>query len=246
MTLPAEVKAWIADRKKNFPTRARIAQKKAAQEAAMSRQHDHSRLRIQQDSESKSKPVESISREEKQRLKMEKHLEKANRLRLKLAKTTTLATSATPHSSDDRTADLTLKIDEGDAALSEGTIQDGNALLPGAAAAISDASSSSDSSSDSDDAKGESSGDEPPEALSIKKPVKQEQPPVAMPKKTPPSKVLCKYFLRDGNCRRRDCRFSHKIEQVDRKLTLFEKVSYNEFILWIIIDDGVVDTGRET
>jgi hypothetical protein len=67
------------------------------------------------------------------------------------------------------------------------------------------------------------SDDEAPEEVPIAKEAPPSQPTnenISERSKTP-----CKYFLRDGYCRRRDCRFLHESDKVEREPTLMERVS---------------------
>jgi hypothetical protein len=131
-----EVLAWIADRKRNYPTQERIAARKAADKLADKQNRD-----IQHRSGGKG---DSNKRAEKE----------------------TVVTKVVPQPNSD---------------------------------------------------------DEAPEEVPIKKeePISQ----AANENTSERSKTPCKYFLRDGYCRRRDCRFLHESDKVEREPTLMERVS---------------------
>jgi hypothetical protein len=133
-----EVLAWIADRKRNYPTQERITARKAAEKLAEKQNREY------QTHYSGKDVIKSIPKE--------------------------------------------------------------NILVP------------LDAASDSDN--------DAPEVIPIRK-----EDPSLLPAKennSERSKTPCKYFLRDGYCRRRDCRFLHENDKkIARQLTLMEKVSLN-------------------
>jgi len=110
VTTTAEIQAWITDRKKRFPTAARVAEKKTQQETRKreadekrkQRMEDQHKLQMQKKGDKKAikkvkkdkikkepkikdeehKPADSLlTKEERQRKKLEKHLRKAEKLR---------------------------------------------------------------------------------------------------------------------------------------------------------------------
>ena len=230
-----EIQAWISERRKRFPTAARIAErqafqekKKAERDAKRKAQQDTHRTQKKQKQDNhqklekstkagaveksaspavvstKKREVTPLDDQERQRRKMQKHLRKAEKLREMLEKTGIKS--------------------EGDAQPPSSEGQDVK-IAPQDPISPSESSESSDDDDVSDSSP--ESNDELPEVESSKT-VKARKSDDKTPKANKVNtNVPCKYFLRDGHCRRKDCRFLHKVRKdVNKKgkMTLFERV----------------------
>lgn len=215
----AEIRNWIAERKKKFPTASRIAEKKAqrevrqreAEEKRKQRNEEQSKAQLQKKNDQKvSKKAKKnkgkkdvkvkeddgpvLSKEEQQRKKLERHLRKAEKLRSMLEQS---------------------DIKDGSPSGTKPEVED-DAL-----------SSESDSSSDSSS----SDSDAAPDV----EPTRGRGKPVHVPAGDRKgandgatksfTNMPCKYFMRDGHCRRKHCRFLHSLPATNEKKTLFERVS---------------------
>jgi hypothetical protein len=223
VTTTAEIQAWITDRKKRFPTAARVAEKKTQQETRKreadekrkQRMEDQHKLQMQKKGDKKAikkvkkdkikkepkikdeehKPADSLlTKEERQRKKLEKHLRKAEKLRSMLEQ-----------------SDIKDDAPSGDKPVPED----------------SESSSLSDSSSDDSSSSGSDAAPDVEPSKGRSKPVKI----LAADRKASKdgrsnfTDMPCKYFIRDGHCRRKHCRFLHSIPKKAEKKTLFERVS---------------------
>ncbi|KAK7549673.1 hypothetical protein IWX50DRAFT_620244 [Phyllosticta citricarpa] len=82
----ADIAAWVAERKKMWPTRARILEKQKAEDELRKAREEKRRNAEAKDNKSKAKeaPANKRKRENDDRKNMEKHLAKAEKLRKKL------------------------------------------------------------------------------------------------------------------------------------------------------------------
>jgi hypothetical protein len=274
---PAEIRGWIADRKKWYPTAARLAEKQAEQKALQEKKARENELnrkvqkgqeaeKTKQSSNKKSRPEKRKRRE----TKLQRQLRKAERLRKRIGNDETVAGHAdtTPradtkpgeigiqnneqdesmgrHPDQDPRAEV--KADDGAVALNTDTLpsikSSPNTLSPEVSMKVnneevpenkSDVSSvSAESSGDSGDESHVSrDGTSSDDGLSNEEaPVEQSSKIAKEVNKLPQHKIAntkfrlpCKYFIRDGSCKRNDCRFAHEVDS-GRQLTLFERVSH--------------------
>jgi Nuclear fragile X mental retardation-interacting protein 1 (NUFIP1) len=283
LSTPAEIRGWIADRKKWYPTQARIAEKKALEQSRREKLKavDEERRKKSQEARlavSKAKEKEKLEREERQ---LQLDLRKIQRRRQLLNSAANDVdeikgegepaihidpdaddgtTSPRPSSEVSKTVSpdivVKVKVEEGPDPLSMSeTYAESNHGSYASSGSDSDNSMDSDkpngnslpdSDASDDEActnrdadEGVASDDEAPEVLpsktEVKTEVKTEQRPKIEERKPSRSPMPCKYFIRDGHCRRGDCRFAHEIDSGSgRQLTLFERVSLtaNFLLVW--------------
>lgn len=216
-----DLRAYLEERKKRYPTQARIEAKQAERKAlhekrkqAKFERKQKAKLPAKPEPAEKSHatppPSKTQDEVERQKKKLEKHLRKAEKLRALLEKSET---------------DSAQKSTDAPRPAAEPS-SEGGATVAQDAANSTDSSDSSDSSSDSGDSGSESSGDDSDGA---KDGAVVEQPEASRP--GPPAKqrkvntnVPCKYFIRDGQCLRKDCRFMHRPPEGEKRKSLFELV----------------------
>ncbi|KAK7542865.1 nuclear fragile X mental retardation-interacting protein 1-domain-containing protein [Phyllosticta citribraziliensis] len=199
----ADIAAWIAERKKRWPTRARALEKqKAEEELRKAREEKRRNAEANFDKDNKHKareaPGKKRKRDDHDRVAMEKHLAKAEKLRKKLEKAeaklngtaSAKAKSKPPESPAEAVADLGTRDSETQNASkanlvgydSEDDEQDSEAESSVISSDSSDSSTETDSDSSSD---GDSDSDAPPvEESSAKRPIKV-APPARKPAQNP-------------------------------------------------------------
>jgi Nuclear fragile X mental retardation-interacting protein 1 (NUFIP1) len=212
----ADVQAWIAERKKRFPTQKRIEEKLVAEEKLkLQREERKKTVAAQRDAQNRSRaeasaagkkragrdksPSNSNRQQELKRKKLEDLLRQANKLQAELAGSSSKSQKK-PQSDEDG---------------------DGNA-------------SSDDSSGSVEE---HSDHDEAPEVQSSKNPSKATTAKQKMQKSAAGrmnTNIPCKYYLRDGHCRRKDCRFLHHLPESTARKSIYEKVRLANNILTVL------------
>jgi Nuclear fragile X mental retardation-interacting protein 1 (NUFIP1) len=274
---PAEIRGWIADRKKWYPTTARIAGKQAEQKALQEKRARESELNRkvlkgqEADKIAKKLSNKKAQREKRKRResKLQRHLRKAEKLRKRLEKDKTVEdhadTEPRAESKPDGNGiqnikreetlgeradtDFSTEIKAKDDAVpkianpAQSVESSPHTLSPEVSLKVkrdedkdkkSDLSSVSvESSDDSDDESDDSSNglsDSDDDLSEEEAPVEQSSKlanvnQIPQPKSANTKfRLPCKYFIRDGSCKRNDCRFAHEVDS-GRQLTLFERVS---------------------
>jgi hypothetical protein len=174
-------------------------------------------------------PATKEDEADRQRKKLEKHLRKAEKLREQLKRAEIgnegTATSSEMANTEQETSHSGAPTGEAFSSTQADPSSEGQVQLnrkEDVSMSESSDSSSSDDSSDSD-------SDAAPEVQTSKS--KDKQRDTRMPKQPrgnnrTNTEVPCKYFLRDGNCRRKDCRFLHNVAPKPKeKMTLYDRVS---------------------
>ena len=217
----ADVQSYIKDRRRNFPTQQRIAEK--AQEAAAKREQELEFLaRVKgkpRKAATEARPVNPPKPERKPKEADSKKQEELATLRKKL------------HES------LLKKQQQPTNLLGAGyeseTDSDAESSVLSDSSVVSSSEESSDSSSDEDEE--ESDSDAPPEPTSSK----TAPPPVTIPPPAPvsaPPSQVCKNWARDGRCKfGKGCRWAHPLqekgdrkEKAEKRMGLFEKMVEQE------------------
>jgi hypothetical protein len=227
LSTPEDFRAWIEERKKRYPTQARI-EAKQAERKALQEKRKQAKFERKHKAKAQAKPAETAEKShatpppakaqddvERQKKKLEKHLRKAQKLRALLEKS---ESDPAQESADAPQPSAAEPSSEGAAT---GGAQDAANSTDSA-----DSSDSSDSSSDSGDSGSESSSDDSDDAkdgAAAKKPETSRAKKVAKPRKVN-TNVPCKYFIRDGQCLRKDCRFMHQAPEGEKRKSLFELV----------------------
>jgi hypothetical protein len=224
---PAEVADWIRDRKKQFPTRKRIAEKE--QELAERREHELEFLRRVQGKKSKSmaQPASSAPDSRSARREVAKlQRSELDDLRSKVEASRTANNKQTEEPSKPHEDRQPEKRDLGLGYDSE-TESDDDILL--------EESSVVSSSEESDDSTDDSDSDSGPEERSSKI-----APTIAAPPPPPPPKSViehnstpeqreCLSWKRFGRCKTgRKCRFAHPPKEEEKPLTLYERLVEQE------------------
>jgi hypothetical protein len=238
----AEIRGWIADRKKAYPTAAKIAAKKAEQKALdemRRRQREQRTVNAGQEAKAAKKLARKLKREkqkERRKRKAQQNQRKAEQSHPLLETDSTagalLEAGPLPLSTDvDAAAEKSSDVNpssEGDlqtnAAAAIKVENDEDCIKPNSAASSSSDESSA-SGEDSDISSDDDSNDDdatPDEKTSKRAPKPAQQS--IKPRKAPIFSAPCKYYIRDGSCRRSDCRYSHDVDRT-RTLTLFQRVS---------------------
>jgi len=251
---------------KLYPTQARIAAKQAEKKAiqekreqtrAERRKKDKKAVKaessVKQPEKAPTKPtaITAQSSQERRRLKLEKHLRKAEKLRALLSKAEADSNAQPKTSPDDRTADgevtsVAAATDPGESAALVDSVKD-------SPSSITNSSASSESSIDSDSSSSDSSSDDEagssPEVVSSKKRL-DSKPRISQTVKTR-TNIPCKWFARDGHCRRKDCKFLHVAEENrSSRQSLFSKLAEQEIneenirvleVIKSLGDDGYLD-----
>jgi fragile X mental retardation-interacting protein 1 (NUFIP1) len=264
----AEIRGWTADRKKAYPTAARVAAKRAEQQALdemRKRQREQRLLDIGQVAkeakearnskaakdfkESKENQEARAAKKAARKIKKERRKERLKRSvqheqgkieqSLPLLETESTAgaqpdtspfhlpkngniaiqtsTDVKPSSEGDRPTDLVtvIKTASWKDDMKLGLMASSSTDESTQSAEDSDISSSDDDEKDDKDAA--------PDEESSKRASKI-VPQAIKSKKAPIFSAPCKYYIRDGSCRRSDCRYSHDVDRT-RSLTLFQRVS---------------------
>ncbi|KAK8243712.1 hypothetical protein HDK90DRAFT_522280 [Phyllosticta capitalensis] len=202
----ADIAAWIAERKKQYPTKARALEKqKAEEEARKAREETRSNAEASAERENKHKskesPANKRTKKSDDRKAMEKHLAKAEKLRKKLERAEAKIKGAVQVSPKDPSeaqgnavADLKTEASAPATSLkanlvdydSEDDEVDSDAESSVVSSDSSDLSSDTDSDSSSDD---DSDSDAPPEEeSSAKRPIKV-APPARKPRAPQPKQT---------------------------------------------------------
>lgn len=191
--MPADLAAWIEERKKKWPTKARREEKEA--ELAKQRQ-----ARAEQSAKDRAKSKEalgsSVDRKlEKQRLKAEKLRKQLERAEQKVQEAQAKAGMKRKRNANDIG-------DEGDTTMVEGDAVDQVIANATAGASLSD----SDSSSSTEFTSATDSEDEAPQRISSKRAA----PAQVLPPKKNILQRHCKYYSTGGTCGKKGkCRFIH-------------------------------------
>jgi len=243
-----EIKAWIEERKKRFPTQARVAEKAALKEKQqeakrlknLARQQEQEQ-RQQQNSvksgDKKRKHDRQASapdgpnktpedEQQRQRRKLEKTLRKAEKLRAKLLEVGTEKLRVSlfnpevekSESVDAKDSNVSQPAEAGVQAKENPDAEIKPVTKAEDVSMSSDSEESSSSSEDSSNSDLDADGDKAPEAQSTKKPQQKVKAGKSF------TNIPCKYFIRDGSCRRKDCRFLHHIPKQKGKSTLYGRV----------------------
>ena len=226
--MPADLAAWIEERKKKYPTKARREEKEAElakRRQANAEQSARDKAKAKQDKEALASGT--VDRKlEKQRLKAEKLRKQLERAEKKVQEAMKAGMKRKRDAGDvgDEDGD-DIKKEEGDAV-------DQVIANATAGASLSDSDSDSDSSEYTD---ATDSGDEAPQPFTSKRTAPVQVPP---PKKT----ILqrhCKYFSTGGTCGKKGkCRFIHdesvraaamrEKEANGGRLTLAQRLTQND------------------
>lgn len=213
----ADIQAWIAERRKRFPTQARVEEKKKAEEEARKekeRQREEARskkeveLREQQakasrKDETMSSPADAVLKAKAKADKLRKKLMKEEK---RLQKAEADAERARqqqqpPPSQTEESSSSTLPIP----LPAQKTVETGEGSL----SSILDVDSAS-SSEDSDDSEDDNDDDGAPEEMTSRRQAPDRVAPPAREGSTKNSRP-CRDFLRKGKCPRgARCRFSHE------------------------------------
>jgi hypothetical protein len=169
---------------------------------------------------------------ERQKKKLEKHLRKAEKLRALLEKSEGAGPSDPSQESVDGPQPSSAAEPSSEGAATGGAQDAANSTDS------ADSSDSSDSSSDSGDSGSESSSDDSEDAKDAKKPENSRSNKAKIQKKVN-TNVPCKYFIRDGQCLRKDCRFLHHAPDGEKRKSLFETVRRR-----IPAQPSVADSGK--
>ncbi|GAB1212859.1 hypothetical protein ATERTT37_002008 [Aspergillus terreus] len=229
---PEDIAAWIEERKKRFPTQARIEERKKAMEEAKKAREEAARQREQRRQETKraqkeqandgANPMDEAAKAKQRADKLRRKLQKeqkrvekaeadAERARMKVEELQKAASAqAQPGGSGSDVAPQgvettdAVSTDTANVVPSKDAVED-DAALSSHASESSDwtSSSGSDTSSDSDDSDDDSA---PEEATSRREGPERVAPPARESKKR-----ICRHFLRTGRCLRGDnCKFLHE------------------------------------
>jgi hypothetical protein len=234
VSTPAEIQSFIAERKKRYPTLARVAEKRALQEKRRQEAEERRKKSVerrQQESKKnrkknkRDKPasgpgtnvnpsadsngavVKVLSKEEeqeKQRRRLAKHLRKVEKLQSLLAQSQASGgdEAEAGAEADDAPAGSKLPLLEED---------DGPSSPDSSSSTESDSGQDSDAAPDVEPSKGRT------------KPIRVQTGPKQEGRAN--TNVPCKYFVRDGHCLRKQCRFLHKMpEKSSDKMTLLDRV----------------------
>lgn len=226
---PADIANWIAERKKRYPTKARIEEKKRL-EAEKAKEAEEARKKKQQEREAARHETKESQGEANPNSKdpinaAMKAKRKAEKLRKKLLKEERKLAKA--EADAERAGLLTKDRQKGDSVANEVESAEGKAAAeinngaPAASAAMprsspvdgdtddETSSSGSDSSSDtSDTSSEESDSDSAPEELTSRRTQPERVPP---PSREARRKKPCHQFARRGKCSRGDrCPYSHE------------------------------------
>lgn len=217
----ADIQSYINDRRRNFPTKQRIAEK--AQEAAAKREHELEFLHRIQGKPRRAATVNSLTRpprpEQKVKSPDNKKQEELAALRKKLHESM-LKKQQTPTS-----------------LLGPGYESETDPEAESSVLSESSVVSSSEESTDSDDDE-ESDSDIPPEPMSSKSTLPPVSIPPPAPVSAPPSQV-CRNWSRNGICKfGKGCRWAHPPEdkgssketgeKTGKRMGLFEKMVEQE------------------
>ena len=217
----ADIQSYINDRRRNFPTRKRIAQK--AHEAAAKREHELEFLHRVQGKPRRAATTDSLATPPKPERKVKppdnKKQEELAALRRKLHESM-LKKQQTPTNLLGPGYESETDPEAEDSVLSESSVV-----------------SSSEESTTDDDNEG-SDSDAPPEPTSSKSALPPVNIPPPAPASAPPSQV-CRNWSRDGRCKfGRGCRWAHPLEnkglnkemgeKTAKKMGLFEKMVEQE------------------
>lgn len=222
----AEVAAWIKDRRKNFPTQQRVAEK--AKQDAIKRRRELEFLRRIQGKPSCAVEEEDHSKPTKPARKAQndadaRHMRKQEELAALRKK---LHESMAKKQSASTAVNLGLGYD------SE-TESDGESSVLSESSVVS---SSEESSDDSDSDVEPAADEEPPEAASSKVGPAEITVPPPVPMEPPPAnnkKRICHNWAEHGRCSfSRKCRFAHppKAEKVEQRVSLYERMVEQELV----------------
>lgn len=231
---PAEIAAWVRDRRKRFPTRKRIAEKE--REAAKQRAIELEFLRkVQQKakpgseyvSNSLSKRLKEGSEDLAEKRKVVEQLRKKVEESMPAKKQSVAALNTTETKSTNEKpnrVDLGLGYgSESDADHDESSVVSDSSVL--SSSEDSDLDSGSDQeSSDSDVAPEEQSSNVAPPPVVV-------PPPISAPslpeRKKSEKQIICPFWQKHGNCKHGDrCRFSHLPKE--KRLGLYERLVEQE------------------
>lgn len=238
----AEMVAWLAERKKRYPTKARLEERQKAEQDAELERLKH-RVKASRDA-NQSKVAQAANtsptkqtKEQKQRARLERHLLKAEKLQRHLAQAHSVNGSAT----DEKVGNVIKPSLLGENYESDDEVDKGSNPQ---SESSSDSVTSSDSDSGSDTSTSDSSEDEAPEEASSKQaPPVQKPQPERKPKEREPvpehlipwiKRGFCRDFIQHKPCRYGNrCRKKHKIPQEVRdmklpRIRLFDRLAQQE------------------
>ncbi|KAK2861431.1 hypothetical protein FQN49_004210 [Arthroderma sp. PD_2] len=209
-----EIRAWIEERKRRFPTRQRVEQKREEEEARRREREEEARKREEEKKKMRQEEEEK-KREKKKKGSVERARVRADRLREKLARQERKLAEAEKEAEEEE-GDLDKHQPEEkqeepqvEAGATRLTASTSNALL--------DETSSEGSESDSSD-------DGPEEASS-----RRQRPDRVLPPRQKQAQP-CHQFAKTGQCRRGACPYSHDKKdkedepRVDRRKGLLERL----------------------
>jgi hypothetical protein len=226
---PAEIAAWIKDRKKQYPTRKRAEEK--AQEAAERRAHELEFLRKVKgkgrggDVAQRQQGATNVPSNTSKEASTEKSRVALGELRAKVQESISAKRKASNASEapvvKPQAVDLGLGYD------SDSASESGDSILDEESSVVS----SSDESSDDSD----SDSDSPPEAQSSK----VAAPPIVVPPPAPPPTLpkpkqkfenrTCSAWLKYGNCKHGDrCRHAHPPREEKKPMGLYDRLVEQE------------------
>ncbi|KAF2808554.1 uncharacterized protein BDZ99DRAFT_499838 [Mytilinidion resinicola] len=253
---PAEIAAWIRERRRLYPTKARAKQK--LQEDRLRLANEHAiLLRVKEEkdakagvtvkSEKKDKKTdqrqELTSEDKRKQVEHERQLKKIEKLRKKLQKSEEMLAKSEGGSTLGRIGTIEVKTEvKTDSAPSGVRLSKNNLGLDygsdtestGESADSDDSSDSSDSDSDSDSVSESESDDEDsaPEEETSKAhlPLRVSPPKDALKRKT--AQTVCPYQKRSGKCTNKRCKFSHPPEiaakEPKKRVTLYDRMIEQE------------------
>lgn len=232
----AEIAAWIAERRKRYPTAAKAEQAKKEAEEKKRKWGEEKKAniearRLQRDeyekrkeseakvprwmNESSKPPVEAKGKEddaaEKARLKTEKLIKKAAKTQKQLAKAQDVLKKAQKASASNTTPNTIFEDEQGIAG-----ILDGQAAYPGVhSSKSSDASSiltdSDDEETSSSGSSSEESSNSAPETQTTKRTAPDR---VSLPPRGPALQNVCRNMMKSGICKHgKKCKYSHVLPE---------------------------------
>lgn len=231
--LPSEVAKWVAERRRQYPTKARIEQKRQATRQAelvarqaeqAARQAELDRLKQKVIESQKSKAAQELKAKEvkdaKLKSKLDRHVRKAEKLRQQLLQAQAASESVQGQPGEARSSNPTksnasLGIDYDSDSDQDVAIKESSSDV--------ETSSDNDTSSTESDSEDSSSDEDAPEEQSSKAsntaslPTVRPRPdPIPVPDYLEPfvRKHYCTFFLLNGYCRNqkyKNCRYKHEL-----------------------------------
>ncbi|KAF2498429.1 hypothetical protein BU16DRAFT_615473 [Lophium mytilinum] len=246
---PAEIAAWIRERRRLYPTKARAKQKleedhvRLANEQAILRRVKEeagpkagAAVKSEKKDKKADKKPKSTSEVERKQVEHGRQLKKIEKLRKKLQKSEEMLAKSEGTSTLGQIGTIEVKTPSAPSGV--GLSKNGLGLDYGSdtesASRSTDSDGSSDSDSESDSVSESESDDEDsaPEEKTSKAHLPMRVPPPKDPMKQKTEQTICPYHKRSGKCTNKRCKFLHPAEMAakdpKKRVTLYDRMVEQE------------------